>query len=96
MLRASGATWQESADAAGCHIRTLRKYRDYPECKEYLKDIRKEHRQTAMSKIANALPAVADSLLKVALSEKTRDYAKVSACAELFKIYKEHCTDEDL
>ncbi len=76
-LREARLTWQKSEDAAGCHIRTLRKWRDHTASIAYIKGLKNEKRELlrksqeeAMSNIANALPAVADSLLKVALSEK--------------------------
>ena len=94
--RAGGASWQDSADAAGCNIKTLRKYRDYPECKRFLETSIKESLNTAHTKLIDASPRIAEELISIALSKKTKDYAKVAAASEVFKIIQQGVLDAEL
>ena len=95
-FRAGGATWSDSAEAAGVHIRTLRKYREYPECKQFLETTIKESLNTAHTKLLDASPRIADELISIAISKKTKDYAKVAAASEIFKIIREGIMDVEM
>ncbi len=86
----------DSADAVGCDIRTLRKYREYPECKQFIDEYRRESLNTAHTKLVDASPRVADELLKVALDPKTKAYAKVSACESVFRIIQAGVQDAEM
>ena len=95
-LWVGGNTWTDSADAVGCDIRTLRKYREYPECKQFIDEYRRESLNTAHTKLVDASPRVADELLKVALDPKTKAYAKVSACESVFRIIQTGVQDAEM
>ena len=96
-------SWQDCADASGLHIRTLRKYREFPECIEFIKEERrigaKEKRESlhkAYEILLEASPDVATRLVKIALDPQTKDYVAESACVDTFKIIKEGITDDEL
>ena len=91
-----GNTWTNSADAVGCDIRTLRKYREYPKCKQLIDEYRRESLNTAHTKLVDASPEVADELLKVALDSKTKAYAKESACESVFRIIQAGVQDAEM
>ena len=86
----------DSADAVGCDIRTLSKYREYPECKQSIDEYRRESLNTAHTKLVDASPRVADELLKVALDPKTNAYEKVSACESVFRIIQTGVQDVEM
>ena len=102
-LYVGGATWSDAADATCCHISTLRKYREYPECIEFLKEEKRLRAQRkrevltkAHEKLIDASPAVSEELISIALSKRTKDYAKVAASSEIFKIIREGVMDEEI
>ena len=88
-LWVGGNTWTDSADAVGCDIRTLRKYREYPECKQFIDEYRRESLNTAHTKLVDAFP-------RVALDPNTKAYVKVSACESVFRIIQTGVQDAEM
>ena len=93
-------SWADAAEATGCHIRTLRKYRQFPECQDFLtveRAKRAEEKREALNNahgiLLDAAPAIANRLTQIALSPKTKDYVAESACVDIFKIIHEGVED---
>ena len=93
-------SWTDAAEATGCHIRTLRKYGQFPECQDFLKverakraEEKREALNNAHGILLDAAPAIANRLTQIALSPKTKDYVAESACVDIFKIIHEGMED---
>ena len=56
----------------------------------------KESLNTAHTKLLDASPRIADELISIATSKKTKDYAKVAAASEIFKIIREGIMDVEM
>ena len=98
-------SWEEAnaAEAAGCHIRTLRKYRQFPECERFLKDERlrkadekRESLNAAHEILLDKAPAIATRLTSIALNPRTKDYVAANACSDIFRIMHEGITEQEL
>ena len=96
-------SWADAAEAAGTHIRTLRKYRQFPECQDFLKQERikkaeekRESLNSAHGILLDAAPAIANRLTQIALNPKTKDYVAENACVDIFKIIHEGVEDVEI
>ena len=96
-------SWADAAEATGCHIRTLRKYRQFPECQDFLKverakraEEKREALNNAHGILLDAAPEIANRLTQIALNPKTKDYVAENACVDIFKIIHEGVEDVEM
>ena len=96
-------SWADVAVATGCHIRTLRKYREYSECQQFLRnerskraDEKREGLNKAHEILLDAAPSIATRLTQIALSPKTKDYVAENACTDIFRIIQEGVSEVEL
>ena len=86
-LAASGSSWDDAAAAVGLKAATLRRWhRTDTRCQEFIETVVRENINTANSVLTNALPRLADELIKIALDQNNKAYARTAAISEAFKI----------
>ena len=78
----------------------MRKYRQFPECQDFLKQERikkaeekRESLNSAHGILLDAAPAIANRLAQIALNPKTKDFVAENACVDIFKIIHEGVED---
>ena len=74
-----GLGWGKAAELAGIDLRTLKKYRDLPECIKFHNDQGKESAIVGRNVAFTAFPKVMNRLVKTALDDKERAYARNDA-----------------
>ena len=74
-----GNKWGKSAELAGIDLRTLNKYRNLPECVKFHNDQGKEYAIQGRNVAFTAFPKVMDRLVKTALDDRERAYARNDA-----------------
>ena len=86
VARANGANWIESAAIAGTTTQNLREWRKHPDADDYIQQAIDLCLEDAHEKFADSAEKMAQELVDIALSPKTRAYAKVTAIDTAFKI----------
>ena len=74
-----GNKWGKSAELAGIDLRTLKKYRDLPECIQFHNDQGKESAIVGRNVAFTSFPKVMSRLVKTALDDSERAYARNDA-----------------
>ena len=74
-----GESWGKAAELAGIDLRTLNKYRNLPECVKFHNDQGKEYAIQGRNVAFTAFPKVMDRLVKTALDDRERAYARNDA-----------------
>ena len=74
-----GSSWGKAAELAGIDLRTLKKYRDLPECIKFHNDQGKESAIVGRNVAFTAFPKVMNRLVKTALDDRERAYARNDA-----------------
>ena len=77
--RAMGENWGKAAELAGIDLRTLKKYRDLPECIKFHNDQGKESAIVGRNVAFTSFPKVMSRLVKTALDNSERAYARNDA-----------------
>ena len=86
-LAASGRMWDDAASAVGLKASTLRRWhRTDPRCQEFIEQVLRDNLNAANNTLTNALPRLADELIKIALDQNNKAYARTAAISEAFKI----------
>ena len=74
-----GLGWGKAAELAGIDLRTLKKYRDLPECIKFHNDQGKESANLGRNVAFTAFPKVMNRLVQTALDDRERAYARNDA-----------------
>ena len=74
-----GAGWGKAAELAGIDLRTLKKYRELPECIKFHNDQGRESAIVGRNVAFTAFPKVMSRLVKTALDNSERAYARNDA-----------------
>ena len=74
-----GESWGKAAELSGIDLRTLKKYRDLPECIKFHNDQGKESAIVGRNVAFTAFPKVMSRLVKTALDNSERAYARNDA-----------------
>ena len=74
-----GESWGKSAELAGIDLRTLKKYRDLPEVVKFHNDQGRESAIVGRNVAFTAFPKVMSRLVKTALDDSERAYARNDA-----------------
>ena len=74
-----GESWGKSAELAGIDLRTLKKYRDLPEVVKFHNDQGRESATLGRNVAFTAFPKVMSRLVKTALDNSERAYARNDA-----------------
>ena len=85
-LAANGSSWSDAAEAVGIKAPTLRRYAKAPQAREFVETVVRENLNSATGVLANAAPRLAEELVRIALDPAVKQYARVSAISECFKI----------
>lgn len=94
-LAASGSKWADAAEAVGLTAPTLRRYAKDPRATEFIERVVRENLNTANGVLANAAPRLAEELVAIALDPAVKQYARVSAISEVFKILGQNVLDAE-
>jgi len=85
-LAANGSSWSDAAEAVGIKAPTLRRYAKDPQAREFVETVVRENLNSATGVLSNAAPRLAEELVRIALDPAVKQYARVSAISECFKI----------
>ena len=83
---ANGCSWIQAAEIAGTTTQNLREWRKHPEAQAFIQQAIDLNLEGAHKKFADNAEQLAEELVDLALSPKTRGYAKVQAIDTCFKI----------
>tara|TARA_Y100001972_G_scaffold103389_1_gene129657 strand:- start:631 stop:1071 length:441 start_codon:yes stop_codon:yes gene_type:complete len=75
----NGESWGKAAELAGIDLRTLKKYRQLPECIKFHNDQGRESAIVGRNVAFTAFPKVMSRLVKTALDNSERAYARNDA-----------------
>jgi len=92
---ASGANYIQAAEIGGTSTANLRKWRQHPDAESYIQEAINTNLSTSHSKFADAAPKLAERLIHLALDEKVKAYAQITAISECFKILQQGITDKE-
>ena len=94
IAKANGCNWIECAEVGKTSTANLRKWRQHPLADEYIQTAIDLNLEEAHDKFADNAEKLAQELVDIALSPKTRAYAKVTAIDTAFKILQQGITDK--
>ena len=95
-LAASGSSWDDAAAAVGLKAATLRRWhRTDPRCQEFIEQVVRENLNVANSVLTNALPRLADELVKMAKDESVKPYSCIQAISEALKVVNQNVLEAD-
>ena len=77
--RAMGENWGKAAELAGIHVRTLKKYKDLPECVKFVQDQCQASLRQGNNYVMQKIPLVLKRLVKTALDDNERAYSRNNA-----------------
>ncbi len=92
---ASGANYIQAAEIGQTSTANLRKWRQHPDADSYIQEAINTNLSTSHSKFADAAPKLAERLIHLALDEKVKAYAQITAISECFKILQQGITDRE-
>ena len=95
-LAASGSSWDDAAAAVGLKAATLRRWhRTDPRCQEFIEQVVRENLNVANSVLTNALPRLADELVKMAKDESVKPYSCIQGISEALKVVNQNVLEAD-
>ena len=74
-----GESWGKAAELAGIHVRTLKKYKDLPECVKFVQDQCQASLRQGNNYVMQKIPLVLKRLVKTALDDNERAYSRNNA-----------------
>ena len=74
-----GENWGKAAELAGIHVRTLKKYKDLPECVKFVQDQCQASLRQGNNYVMQKIPLVLKRLVKTALDDNERAYSRNNA-----------------
>ena len=93
--RASGSNWNEAAEVGNITTVNIRKWRKHPDAENFINYAINSSLEESLGSLAQATPALANRLIKIALDEKTRGYTCVSAIQTAFSILQSGIIDRE-
>ena len=95
LAHSQGHNWIESAKIANLIPDNLRKWRKHPQADSFISEAINSSLEESLGSLAQATPALANRLIKLALDEKIKGYTAVSAISEAFKILQSGIIDRE-
>ena len=95
IAHAEGVTWEDSADLAGVSTYEMKQWRAHPQAQSLIDTAMNLNLEESLGTLAQATPALANRLIKIALDDKTRGYTCVSAIQTAFSILQSGIVDRE-
>ena len=95
IAHAEGVTWEDSADLAGVSTYEMKQWRAHPQAQSLIDTAMNLNLEESLGTLAQATPALANRLIKIALDDKTRGYTCVSAIQTAFSILQSGVIDRE-
>ena len=95
LAHSEGLTWIEAAKVANLTPHAMRQWRKHPDAENFINHAINSSLEESLGQLAQATPALANRLIKIALDEKTRGYTCVSAIQTAFSILQSGVIDRE-
>ena len=95
LAHSEGLSWIEAAKVANITPNAMRLWRKHPDAENFINHAINSSLEESLGSLAQATPALANRLIKLALDEKIKGYTAVSAISEAFKILQSGIIDRE-
>ena len=95
IAHSEGLSWIEAAKVANITPNAMRLWRKHPDAENFINHAINSSLEESLGSLAQATPALANRLIKLALDEKIKGYTAVSAISEAFKILQSGIIDRE-
>ena len=95
IAHSEGLSWIEAAKVANITPDAMRLWRKHPDAENFINHAINSSLEESLGSLAQATPALANRLIKLALDEKIKGYTAVSAISEAFKILQSGIIDRE-
>ena len=95
IAHSEGLSWIEASKVANLTPHAMRQWRKHPDAENFINHAINSSLEESLGSLAQATPALANRLIKIALDEKTRGYTCVSAIQTAFSILQSGVIDRE-
>tara|TARA_Y100001938_G_C7769205_1_gene272407 strand:- start:85 stop:516 length:432 start_codon:yes stop_codon:yes gene_type:complete len=95
IAHSEGLSWIEASKVANLTPHAMRQWRKHPDAENFINYAINSSLEESLGSLAQATPALANRLIKIALDEKTRGYTCVSAIQTAFSILQSGIIDRE-
>ena len=95
LAHSEGLSWIEASKVANLTPHAMRQWRKHPDAEKFINHAINSSLEESLGQLAQATPALANRLIKIALDEKTRGYTCVSAIQTAFSILQSGVIDRE-
>ena len=95
LAHSEGLSWIDEAKVANSIPLTMRQWRKHPDAENFINHAINSSLEESLGQLAQATPALANRLIKIALDDKTRGYTCVSAIQTAFSILQSGVIDRE-
>ena len=95
LAHSEGLSWIEAAKVANITPNSMRLRRKHPDASKFINQAINSSLEESLGQLAQATPALANRLIKIALDDKTRGYTCVSAIQTAFSILQSGVIDRE-
>ena len=95
LAHSEGLSWIEAAKVANITPNSMRLWRKHPDASKFINQAINSSLEESLGQLAQATPALANRLIKIALDDRTRGYTSVSAIQTAFSILQSGVIDRE-
>ena len=95
IAHSEGLSWIEASKVANLTPHAMRQWRKHPDAENFINYAINSSLEESLGSLAQATPALANRLIKIALDDKTRGYTCVSAIQTAFSILQSGIIDRE-
>ena len=95
IAHSEGMSWIEASKVANLTPHAMRQWRKHPDAENFINYAINSSLEESLGQLAQATPALANRLIKLALDEKIKGYTAVSAIQTAFSILQNGITDRE-
>ena len=95
LAHSEGLSWIDAAKVANLTPHAMRQWRKHPDAENFINHAINSSLEESLGQLAQATPALANRLIKIALDDKTRGYTCVSAIQTAFSILQSGVIDRE-
>ena len=95
LAHSEGLSWIDAAKVANLIPHAMRQWRKHPDAENFINHAINSSLEESLGQLAQATPALANRLIKIALDDKTRGYTCVSAIQTAFSILQSGVIDRE-
>ena len=95
IAHSEGLAWNDAAKVANLTPHAMRQWRKHPDAENFINYAINSSLEESLGSLAQATPALANRLIKIALDDKTRGYTCVSAIQTAFSILQSGIIDRE-